>query len=214
MFTGLVQETGTVRALERSAGGARMEIEARLASELEGGASIAVSGVCLTAAELGPGRFAADVMAETLARSSLGSLVAGDGVNLELPLRAGDRLGGHFVQGHVDGLGTAVSIVEEGIARRVSIQASPELCRYVVDKGSVCVDGVSLTAIAPTTEGFAVALVPETLRRTTLGALEPGRPVNLELDLLAKYVERLLGSQGRWSGPVAVPDRSTTAARS
>lgn len=200
MFTGLVAETGTVRTIEplggaggpAGQGGARLEVASRLAAELERGDSIAVSGVCLTATEVRPDRFAADLMGETLGRSSLGSLSAGARVNLELPLRAGDRLGGHFMQGHVDGLGTVESVIGEGLARRLAISTGEELTRYVADKGSVAVDGVSLTAIAPGEGSFEVALVPETIERTTLGELTRGRQVNLELDLLAKYVDRLI----------------------
>jgi riboflavin synthase len=191
MFTGLVAEIGIVRSLERDGGGARLEVEAALGSELEPGASVAVDGACLTATAVTAGSFAADVVEETLGRSSLDRLVPGARVNLELPLRAGDRFGGHFVQGHVDGLGTVESVVPEGSSLRVRIGADPRLCRYVADKGSVAIDGVSLTAIQPTDEAFEVALVPETIARTTLGEVEPGRPANLEVDVLAKYVERL-----------------------
>jgi riboflavin synthase len=191
MFTGLVAETGVLRTLDRDATGARVEVEAALAAELEPGGSVAVDGVCLTASSAGDTSFRAEIVEETLARSSLGRLAPGDRVNLELPLRAGDRLGGHFVQGHVDGVGTVESVAPEGMALRVRIAADPSLCRYVADKGSVTVDGVSLTAVDPADDGFEIALVPETLTRTTLGAVEPGRTVNLEVDVLAKYVERL-----------------------
>ena len=191
IFTGLVAEMGLVRSLERDASGARIEVEAELAAELERGGSVAVDGVCLTTTSIEAGSFGAEVVEETLARSSLGRVEPGDRVNLELPLRASDRLGGHFVQGHVDGTGTVESVASEGMSLRVRIAADARLCRYVADKGSVAVDGVSLTAIEPEEEGFEVALVPETLARTTLGELEPGRSVNLEVDLLAKYVERL-----------------------
>ncbi len=191
MFTGLVTETGVVRALHRGGHGARLEVEAGLAADLEPGGSIAVSGVCLTATGVALGAFAADVVEETLERSSLGRLRPGDRVNLELPLRVGDRLGGHFVQGHVDGLGAVEPVAPEGMALRVRVGADRGLCRFVADKGSVALDGVSLTAVDPGEEDFAVSLVPETLERTTLGELDPGRLVNLEVDVLAKYVERL-----------------------
>ena len=187
MFTGLVAGKGIVRALS----GGRLEVDTQLAAELEPGDSIAVNGVCLTAVERRNGSFAADVMPETLRRTSLEPLGAGDEVNLELPLRAGDRLGGHIMQGHVDGTGTVESLADEGNSRVVRIQAPSELLRYVVQKGSIAVDGVSLTVSGVDDQGFEVSLIPETLERTTLGAAGPGRTVNLEVDVLAKYVEKL-----------------------
>jgi riboflavin synthase len=190
MFTGLVAGMGTVEAIERDGGGARLRVRTTLAAELTGGDSIAVNGVCLTARDPDAGGFAADLMGETLARSSLGPLAPGDEVNLELPLRAGDRLGGHVVQGHVDGTGTVARVTEDGFARIVTVEAPPEILRYVVDKGSIAVDGVSLTAFEVDDSGFSVSLIPETLERTTLGAAEPGRTVNLEVDVLAKYAEK------------------------
>jgi riboflavin synthase len=192
MFTGLVEATGTVAAVERLGEGARLSVEASLAAELSDGDSVAVNGVCLTARGAGPDSFAADVMAETLRRSSLGPLTAGDEVNLELPVRAGDRLGGHVVQGHVDGVGQVASTADEGFARIVRVAAGEDLLRYVVEKGSIAIDGVSLTVSAVDGEAFEVSLIPETLERTTLGALAPGRSVNLEVDVLAKYVEKLV----------------------
>ena len=197
MFTGLVAGTGAVGAVEPTADGARLEVRSSLARELEPGDSVAVSGVCLTAAEASREAFRVDLSAETLARSSLGALAVGEVVNLELPLRAGDRLGGHIVQGHVDGRGTVESVASEGLARRVSFGADAGVCRYVVDKGSVAIDGVSLTAVDAGDEGFAVALIPETLARTTLGGLEPGDSVNIEVDVLAKYVEKLTAGLAR-----------------
>jgi riboflavin synthase len=186
MFTGLVQALGTVV----TAGG-HLVVEAPV--ELDPGDSVAVNGVCLTATEVDDGRFEADVMDETLRRSSLGGLEPGAKVNLELPLRASDRLGGHFVQGHVDGLGTVSEVADDGPnARRMAIDTPPELLRYVVEKGSVAVDGVSLTVSALDDNGFTVSLIPETLERTTLGQLWPGDRVNLEVDVVAKYVERLV----------------------
>jgi riboflavin synthase len=190
MFTGLVAGTGIVEALEAAGGGARLHVRTPLAAELSGGDSVAVNGVCLTAREPDGDRFAADLMAETLARSSLGPLAPGDEVNVELPLRAGDRLGGHLVQGHVDGTGTVESVDEAGAARVVRVAAPGGILRYVVEKGSIAVDGVSLTVAAVDEDGFAVSLIPETLERTTLGSAEPGRTVNLEVDVLAKYVEK------------------------
>ena len=191
-FTGLVADLGTVRAIDRADAGARLEIEGAVAAELAEGDSVAVNGVCLTTASVLDGRFVADVMGETLRRSSLGALEPGAPVNLELPLRAADRLGGHVVQGHVDGTGTVKNVGEEGMARVLRVTAAPELLRYLVAKGSVAVDGVSLTVTALGDDWFGVSLVPETLERTTLGAAEPGRIVNIEVDVLAKYVERLV----------------------
>jgi riboflavin synthase len=166
-----------------------------LAEELEPGDSVAVNGVCLTAVEADGDGFRADVMKETLRRSSLGPLAPGAEVNLELPLRAGDRLGGHVVQGHVDDTATVASLRDEGFARVVRLAASPELLRYVVEKGSIALDGVSLTVAAVDDDGFGVALIPETLARTTLGAAAPGRVLNVEVDVLAKYVEKLAAAR-------------------
>jgi riboflavin synthase len=191
MFTGLVQATGVVRAIEPGPDGARVRVETALGRELSPGDSVAVSGVCLTAVEADRGSFAADVVAETLRRSALGALRPGARVNLELPLRAGDRLGGHLVQGHVDGVGTVDAAREEGLGRVLRIAAPAELRRYVVEKGSIAVDGVSLTVAEVDDEAFEVALIPETLERTTLGAVAIGDAVNLEVDVLAKYVEKL-----------------------
>jgi len=191
MFTGLIGDLGTVSAFERSPRGAAVRIRTRLADELNDGDSIAVNGVCLTATELAPGEFAAQLMAETLARSSLASLAAGARVNLELPLRPSDRLGGHFVQGHVDGTGTVTLLHEEGFARALTIETDARLARYLVEKGSVAVDGVSLTVSAVGEHEFSASLIPETLRRTTLGAVQEGAVVNLEVDMLAKHLERL-----------------------
>lgn len=195
MFTGLIADRGNVSALELDDGGARVRIATRLAAELGEGDSIAVNGVCLTATDVREDAFTAEVMAETLRRSSLGALRTGAPVNLELALRAGDRLGGHVVQGHVDGTGTVVEIYAEGISRVLKIEVEPSLRRYLVEKGSVALDGVSLTVSALTDDGFAVSLIPETLQRTGLGEVEVGAEVNVEVDVLAKHVERLLGSQ-------------------
>lgn len=192
MFTGLVAHTGLVRSVERTGDGARLEVRSPLAAVLEPGDSVAVSGVCLTAVEASPEAFRADIVAETLGRSTLAALEGGDSVNLELPLRAADRLGGHIVQGHVDGVGRVGSRVDEGLSCRVSVCSDAAVCRYVVDKGSVAIDGVSLTAVDTTEDGFAVALIPETIERTTLGGLAKGDPVNIEVDVLAKYVEKLM----------------------
>jgi riboflavin synthase len=191
MFTGLVQDLGSVRTVEHEPAGARLEVATELGAELSEGDSIAVNGVCLTAVAVEDGAFRADVMAETLRRSSLGPLEAGDRVNLELPLRAHDRLGGHFVQGHVDATGRVESVEIEGFAHVLRIAAEPSTLRYIVEKGSIAVDGVSLTVADVDDEGFTVSLIPETIERTTLGGAAPGRVVNLEVDVLAKYVEKL-----------------------
>jgi riboflavin synthase len=195
MFTGLVADKGTVRRVEPDGSGARIEVQTALADELGEGDSVAVNGVCLTAVATGRGAFRADVMAETLRRSSLGPLGEGDSVNLELSLRASDRLGGHMVQGHVDGTGTVESVSEEGFARVIRVACDPALLRYVVEKGSITVDGVSLTIAAVDETGFSVSLIPDTQERTTLGAAGPGRVVNLEVDVLAKYVEKLVNAR-------------------
>jgi riboflavin synthase len=192
MFTGLVETTALVRRVDPDGDAVRLEVETPLAAELRQGDSIAVNGVCLTAVEARTDGFKADVMAETLRRSSLGPLNEGDTVNVELPLRAGDRLGGHVVQGHVDGTGVVEDVRQEGFARLVRIGADVELLRYVVEKGSIAVDGVSLTVAEVDAEGFTVSLIPETLERTTLGQAAPGRVVNLEVDVFAKYVEKLV----------------------
>jgi riboflavin synthase len=191
MFTGLVSSVGRVTRVERSADGARLEVAADAAAELDSGDSIAVNGVCLTATAVNGGAFSVEVMNETLARSALHGLEPGDEVNLELPLRAADRLGGHVVQGHVDGTGTVSAANDDGFARRLVIAAPEEILRYLVVKGSVAVDGVSLTVADVDEQSFTVSLIPETLQRTTLGGVAIGTTVNLEVDILAKYVERL-----------------------
>jgi riboflavin synthase len=192
IFTGLVADLGRVTAVDATADGVRLSVQTALAGELGEGDSVAVNGVCLTATALADGGFSADVMHETLRRSSLAAVGEGATVNLELPLRAADRLGGHFVQGHVDGLGTVRAVRQDGFARVVTVEAPPELLRYVVEKGSIAVDGVSLTVAGLGDGWFSVSLIPETLERTILGSAAPGQPVNLEVDVLAKYVERLV----------------------
>ena len=195
MFTGLVEDLGTVAAVHATADGARLTLETRLARQLGEGDSIAVNGVCLTAVGICGDRFGADVMHETLRRSSLGEVAAGARVNLELALRADARLGGHMVQGHVDAVGVVADVRDDGFARVVTIEADPALLRYVVEKGSIAVDGVSLTVAAVDDTTFAVSLIPETLERTNLGAARKDTIVNLEVDILAKYVEKLLGAR-------------------
>jgi riboflavin synthase len=192
MFTGLIADVGRVTALELGGAGATLEIDTRLAGELGEGDSIAVNGVCLTATEIRDGGFQAEAMIETLERSTLGALGAGARVNLELPLRATDRLGGHVVQGHIDGTGMISELREEGFARVLAIGTGSALERYLVEKGSVAVDGVSLTVSALREHGFEVSLIPETLKQTNLGGAAVGDRVNLEVDVLAKHVERLL----------------------
>jgi riboflavin synthase len=192
VFTGLVADLGTVAAVDATHDGVRLTLRTALAGALEEGDSIAVDGVCLTAREVAADTFSADVMHETLDRSSLGGVAAGARVNLELALRAADRLGGHIMQGHVDGVGEVVATLEDGFARVVTVAAPAAVLRYVVQKGSIAVDGVSLTVARIDGDGFDVSLIPETLERTNLGAAREGRRVNLEVDVLAKYVEKLL----------------------
>jgi riboflavin synthase len=194
VFTGLIADLGEVVGLEQTGDGVRLEVSSSLAGELAEGDSVAVNGVCLTAVDIdgGGGRFHADVMNETLRRSSLAQARVGGPVNLELPLRPIDRLGGHVVQGHVDATGVIASVTPDGFARIVEIEAPEEILRYVVEKGSITVDGISLTVAGLSTRSFTVSLIPETLERTNLGAAEPGAIVNLEVDVLAKYVERLV----------------------
>jgi len=193
MFTGLVEDLGTVVAVDRTDGGAVLTVESALAPQIGEGDSVAVNGVCLTATAIEGSRFGFDVMLESLRRSSLGAIDAGSKVNLELALRADARLGGHIMQGHVDGIGTVAALRDEGFSRIVTIDAAPELLRYVVEKGSIAVDGVSLTVSRVDDTSFDVSLIPETLERTNLGATTVGRTINLEVDVVAKYVEKLVG---------------------
>jgi riboflavin synthase len=193
MFTGIVKEIGSVTAAEAGEAGTRLGVAAGFASELHEGDSVCVEGVCLTATSVRADGFDADVMNQTLRLTTLGALSAGSAVNLEPALRAGDPLGGHMVQGHVDGVGEVRSIAEDGFARRVGISVPDDLERYLVEHGSVTVAGVSLTVATLAPGAFPVSLIPETLERTTLGSLQEGNRVNLELDVVARYVERLLG---------------------
>ena len=197
MFTGLIADLGSVRSVDRDSDGATLEISTRLAQQLAPGDSVAVNGVCLTATAVRDGGFGAQAMAETLRRSSLERLRAGAPVNLELALRADGRLGGHIVQGHVDGVGTVAEIRAEGFSRVLAIDCPPDLLPCVVAKGSIALDGVSLTVSALREGGLEVSLIPETLQRTTLGAAAVGREVNVEVDILAKHVQRLLGQVGQ-----------------
>jgi riboflavin synthase len=187
MFTGLVREIGTVVSFEQG----RLRVESSIAAAI--GESVAIDGVCLTVVDGDRKTLAFDAVPETLARSTLGRLSPGARVNLEPALRAGEALGGHYVQGHADGVGRIRSVEPEGEGRRVWIDASPGILRYCVEKGSIAVDGVSLTVAALDDYGFAIALVPHTLEVTTLGAAAAGDEVNLEADVLAKYVEKLTG---------------------
>ncbi len=192
MFTGLVEHLGVLTRAESSSEGLLLQVASELACELQVGDSVAVDGVCLTATEVADSRFAAEVMHETVARSALARLTEGEQVNLELPLRVSDRLGGHIVQGHVDGVGTVVDLRSDGFARRVRVQAPEEVLRYVVVKGSIAVSGVSLTVAEINERSFTVSLIPETLERTNLSEARIGTDVNLEVDVLAKYVEKLM----------------------
>jgi riboflavin synthase len=192
LFTGLIEDLGTVESIERTDEGARLRISSRLARELSLGDSIAVNGCCLTATAVDGGGFETEAMNQTLTVTALSEIDQGSKVNLELAMKAGDRLGGHIVQGHVDGVGTVASVEEDGFARRVRVTLPTQLSRYVVDKGSITLGGVSLT-VAELGEMWAeVSLIPETLERTNLGELQAGSQINVECDIVAKYVERLV----------------------
>jgi riboflavin synthase len=192
VFTGLVAYLGTVVGVDAGAGGSRLSIEDDgLAGELSVGDSISVCGACLTAISVSDSRFVADIVAETLRRTTLGELSVGDRVNLELPLRASDRLGGHIVLGHVDGVASVLELREDG---SVVFELDPALLRYVVEKGSIALDGVSLTVAAVDESSLTVALIPETRRSTTLGFLSVGKRVNVEVDILAKHLEKLVAA--------------------
>ena len=192
MFTGLIQDVGTVEEVSRDDEGARLRIATRLGAEISPGDSVAVNGACLTATEGDGGGFEAEAMNQTLSLTSLGPLGSGDAVNLELAVRAEGRLGGHLVQGHVDGTAEVVSVEEDGFSRRLRVAVDPDLSRYAVERGSIALDGVSLTISALGGDWVEVSLIPETLERTNLGAAGPGRRLNVECDLIAKYVERLV----------------------
>ncbi|MGN6557653.1 MAG: riboflavin synthase [Solirubrobacterales bacterium] len=192
MFTGLVEDVGKVESIERGGDGARLRIASRLGSELALGDSIAVNGCCLTATAVDADGFETEVMNQTLEITALSGVDKSSRVNLELAMRAGDRLGGHIVQGHVDGVATVASVEDDGFARRVRLELPTQLSRYVVDKGSITLNGVSLT-VADLGDSWAeVSLIPETLERTNLGEAGPGSKLNVECDIVAKYVERLV----------------------
>jgi riboflavin synthase len=192
VFTGIIREVGTVEGVERTSEGARLRVRAGVADGLGAGESVSVSGVCLTIASPGSDAFEADVMNQTLSLTTLGALEPGGRVNLEPALRAGEPLGGHLVQGHVDGTGRVTSASDDGFARRLHVLVPAGLRRYVAEHGSVSIDGVSLTVAALAPDGLEVSLIPETLERTTLGDLAEGSEVNVEVDVVARYAERLL----------------------
>ena len=199
MFTGIVRELGRVEAVESSADGVRLRVRAELASELGEGDSVAINGACLTATTATDDAFEADAMHQTLELTTLGDLEPGSSVNLELPLRASDRLGGHLVQGHVDSTATVAAISEDGFAHRLRVELPEDLRPYVVEHGSIAIEGVSLTVASLDDPLIEVSLIPETLERTTLGRLAPGDRVNVECDVIARYVRRQL------SGDVGIP---------
>jgi len=201
VFTGIVRELGRVVSAEGDDGGRVLVVEAPdTAAALRVGDSIAIDGVCLTAESVDGSQVSLHAAPETLARSTLGGLTAGAAVNVEPAVRAGEPLGGHYVQGHVDAVGRVQAVEAEGDGLRVFVEAPPEILRYCVEKGSIALDGVSLTIAGLADDSFAVALVPHTLEATTLSALAPGQELNLEVDVLAKYVERLLDTRGLRSG--------------
>jgi riboflavin synthase len=200
MFTGLIEDVGTVAELETNGDGARLRIATRLGGELEPGDSVAVNGTCLTAVEADRAGFVTEAMNQTLRLTSLGVLENGDRVNLELAVLAGARLGGHFVQGHVDGVAEVTESADDGFARRLRLRIDPGLARLVVEQGSVTLDGVSLTVSALGDDWLEVALIPETLHRTNLGDAAPGRRLNVECDLVGKYVQRLMAPFGEKEG--------------
>jgi riboflavin synthase len=196
MFTGLVADIGTVEAVEAGDEGATLRIATRLGAEVADGDSVAVDGVCLTATEAGSEGFAAEAMNQTLRLTSLGGLATGARVNLELAVRPSDRLGGHILQGHVDGVGEVIAATEDGFARRLRIGLGPDLLRYAVERGSIGLGGVSLTVSGLGEDWAEVSLIPETLERTTLGEAAEGTRLNVECDVVAKYVERLVAYRG------------------
>jgi riboflavin synthase len=194
MFTGIVEHRGSVLSVEKANGGMRLVLDAGPLSDIPLGGSISVNGVCLTAVEAPRGQIVLDLVAETLDRSTLGALQPGDPVNLERPMPADGRFDGHIVQGHVDGVGEILTIQQEGEGKRMRLRVPQGLARYLVEKGSITVDGVSLTVAAIDGQEIDIALIPHSLEVTTLGLRSAGEKVNLEVDVLAKYVERLLST--------------------
>jgi riboflavin synthase len=192
LFTGLIQDVGRIESVDSGANGARLRIATGLGAEIQPGDSVAVDGACLTATAADATGFETEAMNQTLAVTSLGALEPDGRVNLELAMKASDRLGGHIVQGHVDGVGEVASVEDDGFAKRLRVALGPSLIRYVVERGSIALDGVSLTAAAVGEGWIEVSLVPETLERTNLGEAEAGRKINVECDLIAKHVERLM----------------------
>lgn len=197
MFTGLIQDIGSVESVKAGAEGARLRIATSLASEIATGDSVAVDGVCLTATAVDANGFEIEAMNQTLTVTALGGLEAGDRINLELAMKASDRLGGHIVQGHADGVAEALSVEDDGFARRLRVALGPELIRYTIEKGSIALDGVSLTVAALGEDWVEVSLIPETLERTNLGAVAAGDRINVECDVVAKYVHRLVSLSAR-----------------
>ena len=200
MFTGLIQDVGAVESLERGDEGARLRIATRLGGEISTGDSVAVDGICLTATAAGADGFEAEAMNQTLDVTALGGLAEGRRVNLELAMRPSDRFGGHILQGHVDGVGEVASVGEDGFARRLRVELGQQLRRYAVERGSIALSGVSLTIAALGDGWVEVSLIPETLERTNLGELGPGDRINVECDVVAKYVEALMSPFGGKDG--------------
>jgi riboflavin synthase len=192
VFTGLIADVGTVGSLNSDPEGTRFRISTDLGADVGPGDSVAVNGVCLTAVHADENGFETEAMNQTLGTTAIGDLTNGAKVNLELAMQVFDRLGGHIVQGHVDGVGEVASLEDDGFAKRLRVGLGPDLLRYVVEKGSVALDGVSLTVAELGDSWLEVSLIPETLERTTLGEAEPGRRINVECDVVAKYVERLV----------------------
>jgi riboflavin synthase len=197
VFTGLIEDVGVVEALGRDADGAKLRVSSKLVAELALGDSIAVNGCCLTATAIDANHFETEAMNQTLAVTALDAVEQGSKVNLELAMKVGDRLGGHIVQGHVDGVGTVASVADDGFARRVRVDLPTQLLQFVVDKGSITLSGVSLTVAELGDEWAEVSLIPETLERTNLGELQVGSRLNVECDVVAKYVERLMSPFAR-----------------
>lgn len=193
MFTGLVQNIGVVKSADSGPDGTRLHIETNLGEEIEPGDSVAVDGVCLTAISAAPAGFEVEAMKQTLSVTASAMLAPGDRVNLELAMRPTDRLGGHIVQGHVDSVGEVVDVRDDGFAKRIRVRLEPSAMRLMVPRGSITLDGVSLTVAEMSDDWVGVSLIPETLSRTTLGGVQEGRKLNVECDLIAKHVERLMG---------------------